>query len=409
MRTSTSILLSVLPLLSAAYEIHPFKINLSSRVSHLKDIVQRTQLPNTSVLGSAGAGIDLTWLKNRQSDWLGRFDWEKEQASLNKFNHSTVIIGNQTVHFIHQRSSNPNAIPLLLTHGWPGSFYEFNQVITPLSSPSNNTEQAFHVVVPSLPGFGFSSPAPAGWGVNDTATLFDTLLSDVLGYKSYAAVGGDWGCAVTWALHNHHTDHVKAVLYTGLIPQLAPSLDTLLADPRFANETASLSELDKQRLQNNTIFPTTGMGYFIEQTTRPATIGLALYDNPVGQLAWIGEKYLEASDPQYGVPPSTITNNTILTSISIYYLTRTFETATNIYYQNPNTFQNQTPHATNQAPMGFSSYRYEVQYYPEFYLAEVGNLVFYSDHARGGHFSALDNPPAYIKDVQTMMSKWYKP
>ncbi|KAF8598946.1 alpha/beta-hydrolase [Ceratobasidium sp. AG-I] len=409
MRIIIRALLPLFPLLSAAYEIHPFRIDLSSRVPHLKDLVHRTQLPATSVLGSAGAGIDLKWLKNRQTDWLEKFDWEKEQASLNRFNHSTVIIGSQTVHFIHQRSSHSNAIPLILTHGWPGSFYEFSQVITPLSSPINNTEQAFHVVVPSLPGFGFSSPTPAGWNVNDTATLFDTLLNDVLGYKSYAAVGGDWGCAVTWALHNNHADHAKAILYTGLIPQLAPSLDTLLADPRFANDIASLSELDKQRLQNNTIFPTSGNGYFIEQATRPATIGLALYDNPIGQLAWMGEKYLTGSDPQYGVPPSTITNNTIITSISIYYLTRTFETAANIYYENADVFQTQMRHAANQVPMGFSTYRYEFQYHPEFYLAKVGNLVFYSDHARGGHFSALDNPPAYIKDVQTMMSKWYKP
>ncbi|KAF8598947.1 alpha/beta-hydrolase [Ceratobasidium sp. AG-I] len=387
MRLSATILLSISPLLSAAYHVRPFKIDLSSRVPHLKDLVERTHLPATSVLGSAGAGVNLAWLKNRQIEWLEKFDWEKEQNSLNKFNHSTVAISNQTIHFIHQRSSDPNAIPLILIHGWPGSFYEFNQVITPLSSPGPNSNVSFHVIVPSLPGFGFSSPAPAGWGNNDTATAFNTLLTDILGYKSYVAVAGDWGCDVVWALHNNHADHVKAVLYTGFIPQHGPLLDALLDDPRFANETAALSDQEKQRIQDNNIFLTDGSGYFLEQTTRPATIGLALYDNPIGQLAWISQLYLEASDPQFGVPPSTITNNTILTSASIYYLTRTFETAETIYYQNAGDFQASMRRAINQVPMGFASYKYELQYYPQFYVAEVGNLVFYS----GNPFASIVN------------------
>ncbi|KAF8598944.1 alpha/beta-hydrolase [Ceratobasidium sp. AG-I] len=402
--TKAAALLALVPAAFAAYNVRPFRIDLSSRVPHMNDVISRTKLPSHSY----GPGIGLAWLKDRQSEWLKDFNWKQEEAAMNKFNHSLVDIGNQTVHFIHQRSSNPNAIPLILTHGWPGSFYEFHQVIAPLSNPSNSTEQAFHVVVPSLPGFGFSSPGPAGWSVNDTATLFDKLLSEVLGYNSYVAVGGDWGCIVTWGLQNHHADHVKAVLYTGLMPQFGPLLDSLLADPRFANDTASLSEFDKQRLRNNTILTTTGMGYFIEQATRPATIGLALYDSPIGQLAWMGQNFLDGSDPQYGVPPSTIVNNTIITAVSIYYLTRTFGTAVEIYYENADAFAPTLRPASNQVPFGFASYRYEFQYYPEFYLAEVGNLVYYSDHARGGHFSALDNPPAYIQDIRAI-SKWYKP
>ncbi|KDN34428.1 hypothetical protein RSAG8_12490, partial [Rhizoctonia solani AG-8 WAC10335] len=232
------------------------------------------------------------------------------------------------------------------------------------------------------------------------------LLTDVLGYQSYAATAGDWGSFVTWALHNNHADHVKAVLYTGLIPQTAPTYDDLKSDPFFADKLDSLSEAQKQRLRNNSIFNKDGFGYFLEQSTRPATIGLALYDNPMGQLAWIGEKYLYG-DPLIGTSPSTLNNNTILTSVSLYYLTRTFETTVNVYYQNP--FEPGMQHAANRVPMGVSEYRYEIQYYPEFYLQEVGNLVFHSAHERGGHFSALDNPPAYVDDIRTMMGRWYKP
>ncbi|KAH7338371.1 Alpha/Beta hydrolase protein [Rhizoctonia solani] len=396
-----------LPAVALGYNVKPFKVNLASRVPHLKELVKLTKLPETSVLGKAGAGIDLTWLKDRQNDWIN-YDWNKEQNAMNKFNHSTVDIGNMTVHFIHQRSSNPDAIPLLLTHGWPGSFYEFHEVIGPLSNPEGKSNVSFHVIAPSLPGFGFSSPAPPGWTLNKTADLFNTLLTDVLGYQSYTAGAGDWGSLVTWALHNNHANHVKAVLYDGLFPQLAPSYDDLKSDLRFSDKVDGLSELQKQRLRNNTIFTTDGYGYFLEQTTRPATIGLALYDNPLGQLAWIGETYLYG-DPLIGTPPSTLDNNTILTSVSLYYLTRTFETAANVYFQNPGEFGPNMRHAVNRVPMGFAEYRYEVQYYPEFYLQEVGNLVFHSAHERGGHFSALDNPPAYIDDLRTMMGRWYIP
>ncbi|EUC57312.1 epoxide hydrolase [Rhizoctonia solani AG-3 Rhs1AP] len=188
----------------------------------------------------------------------------------------------------------------------------------------------------------------------------------------------------------------------------APTYDDLKLDARFADKVDSLSEAQKQRLRDNTLFTTNMFGYFIEQSTRPATIGLALYDNPIGQLSWISDIYLHG-DPLMGTPPSTLLNNTILTSVSLYHLTRTFETAANIYLQNPDTFAPVMRHAANSVPMGFAEYLYEVQYYPEFYLQEVGNLVFHSVHERGGHFSALDNPPAYVDDIRTMMGRWYKP
>ncbi|QRW20693.1 epoxide hydrolase [Rhizoctonia solani] len=311
MRHTSTVLLSLLALPGAAlgYDVKPFKVDLSSRVSHLKELVKLTKLPETSVLGKAGAGTDLGWLKTDRKT------------------------------------------------GSEGSFYEFHEVIGPLSNPGSSSNISFHVVVPSLPGFGFSSPAPPGWTLNNTADLFNTLLTEVLGYRSYTASGGDW----------------------------------------------------KQRLRNNLVFTTEGFGYFIEHSNRPATIGLALYDNPIGQLAWISDLYFYGADPLIGVTHSTLDNNTILTSVSLYYLTRTFETTVNVYYQNQGQFTAVSRHAVNRVPMGFADYRYELQYYPEFYLQQVGNLVYHSEHERGGHFGALDNPPAYVDDVRTMMGRWYKP
>ncbi|QRW23125.1 epoxide hydrolase [Rhizoctonia solani] len=367
-----------------SFALTPGAIGLLYNVKPFK----QTKLPGYSVLGNTGAGVSLDWLKARQKDWLNKFDWSKEEAAMNKLNHSTVDIGNITVHFVHQRSSDPKAIPVLLTHGWPGSFYKFHNVISPLSNPGGDSNVSFHVVVPLMPGFSFSSPAPIGRNINMTADLFNTLLTEVLGYKSYAAAAGDWGSGVNWALQNNHADTLRAVLYDGLIPQLGPSYEQIASGPQFAEDVKNLTW--KRIL----------CGAFYE-----ATIGLALYDNPIGQLAWIGEKFLEY--PQFGVSPSTITNNTILTEVSIYYLTGTFETAGNTYYQNSAGFSTNLLHAKTNVPMGFASYYFDIAYYPPFYVAKVGNLVYYADHPRGGHFTGLDNPDALIGDLRKMMGQWY--
>ncbi|QRV92975.1 epoxide hydrolase [Ceratobasidium sp. AG-Ba] len=333
-----STLLSLIPSVLGAYNVKPFKIDLSSKVPHMKDPIQRTKLPAYSVLGDAGAGIPLDWLKARQKGWLNSFDWNQEQAAMKKFNHSTVDIGNITVHFIHQRSSDPKAIPLLLTHGWPGSFYEFHNVIKPLSNTGKDSNISFHIVVPSLPGHGFSSPAP-------------------IGIRHIHSLRRRLGC---WS-HLGPSKQPWRYYSSGLVQRDAATIRPL-----------------NRRLDSNSVFATSGNGYLVEQSTRPATIGLALYDNPVGQLAWIGEKFLEWSDPQFGVPPSTITNNTILTEVSLYYLTGTFETSVNTYFRNPAGWSPTMLHAVNNVPMGYAAYYYDLDYYPEFYVSKIGNLVYYA-------------------------------
>ncbi|KAG8709447.1 hypothetical protein FRC09_000667 [Ceratobasidium sp. 395] len=385
-----------IPTALGAYEVRPYKINLSSRIPHLKDLAQRTKLPSYSVLGSSGAGVPLLWLKDRQSDWLSKYDWSKEEASLNKKHHasfySPTLVGSQG----DPAAVDPWMARLILRV--PQRNHAPQQSRKGLKC-LNTAESSFHVIVPSMPGYGFSSPAPIGWNLNKTAYLFDTLITKALNYKSYVAAGGDW---------------------------TAPTYNVIANDPRFVNETKTLTKDQKERLNNNTNYAASGNGYFIEQATRPATIGLALYDNPVGQLAWIGEKFLEWSDPQFGVPPSTINDNTILTAVSIYYLTGTFETSVNTYFQNPTAFSSDTIHASTDIPAGFAAYRYDLQsvvsscfrgnewliparrYFPDFYLPTIGNFVYYADHPRGGHFAALDNPGAVIEDLRTMMGKWYQ-
>ncbi|GAB1523834.1 hypothetical protein RhiTH_006984 [Rhizoctonia solani] len=245
----------------------------------------KTKLPGYSVLGNTGAGVSLDWLKARQKDWLNKFDWSKEEAAMNKLNHSTVDIGNITVHFVHQRSSDPKAIPVLLTHGWPGSFYKFHNVISPLSNPGGDSNVSFHVVVPLMPGFSISSPAPIGRNINMTADLFNTLLTEVLGYKSYAAAAGDWGSGVNWALQNNHADTLRAVLYDGLIPQLGPSYEQIASGPQFAEDVKNLTVKQKKRINKNADYTTSGNGYFVEHSTRGGHFtGLDNPDALIGDL-----------------------------------------------------------------------------------------------------------------------------
>ncbi|KAJ7788969.1 Alpha/Beta hydrolase protein [Mycena leptocephala] len=338
-----------------SFHLTPFSINLTSGIPRLRALVNSTRLPAKPLYPTVGQekGIELDVLEDLRSNWLHSFNWETQQAELNEFNHYTAVIEGQTVHFIHERSTDTDAIPVILVHGWPGSFQEFLPVIKPLTqswtSPTGK-KLSYNVVVPSLPGFVFSSAPPLNWTVNDTARIFNTLMTDVLGYSTYAVHSTDW------------------------------------------NVTQ----------QRSTDWNTIGKGYLDEQTTKPNDIGLALYDSPVGQLAWIGAKFKLWSDPRAGNPPSVLTHTSILTSVSLYYLTDSFLSAVWIYAQNANGFPKVYTKAPTDAPMLFSQYEYNIGFWPEDYVSQVGNLVSYKFHDFGGHFAGLDNPPTLIKDIREM-------
>jgi pimeloyl-ACP methyl ester carboxylesterase len=229
-----------------------------------------------------------------------------------RFNHYTASIEGLKVHFVHQKSSAPNAIPLLLIHGWPGSFLEFAPIIDQLTqevTAATGKSVSFDVIVPSLPGFAFSSPPPFNWTVTDTGRIFNTLMIDVLGYKTYALHGTDWGGGIAYDMYDHFNETVGAAHFA-FLPFSPQTPDQLAA------ENITLSELELAEEQNAMGWTSTGNGYFIEQTTKvmkylhscmagacsdpyllqPTTIGLALYDNPVGQLAWLGEKFMNCEN-----------------------------------------------------------------------------------------------------------------
>jgi pimeloyl-ACP methyl ester carboxylesterase len=378
-----------------AFNVKPFTINLSP--SRMESLVNNTHLPAQPEYPGLGNtfGMDLDVLKSLQTTWTSNYSWTVEQAKFNKFQQFTTTIEGLDIHFIHQKSGLNDSIPLILNHGWPGTFQDFFPLIPGLTSASktpHGKNVSFDVVIPSLPGFTFSSAPPQNWTLQDTARVFNTLMTDVLGYDTYAAFGTDWGCVIAYTLYSNYTTSMRA-LALDYLPFFPLTQDQLAADGITLDSFGELAyEIYEHALA-------TGTGYFVEQNTEPNTIGLALYDNPVGQLAWIAAKIIEWSDPRAGTNGSLITPETTLNTVSLYYLTQSFVSSVFTYAQNPNGFQTTYSKADTDAPLLFSAFQYNNQYWPPEVVAMVGNLVSYTEHDFGGHFSGLDNPSGLLSDL----------
>ncbi|RDW85444.1 hypothetical protein BP5796_03769 [Coleophoma crateriformis] len=386
------------------FNLRPFSINLSSGVRTMLNKIKTTELPHFPEYPDVGSsfGIDLNTLRSLRKEWLTSFNWGKEQNSMNQFKHFEATIEDLTIHFIHEKSTDADAIPLLLLHGWPGSFLEFLPVIDQLvqtGATSLGKPVSFNVIVPSLPGFVFSSPPPANWTVHDTARVFNTLMTDVLGYSTFAVHGTDFGVGPGYALYDEFNETTRAAHFV-FLPFYPLKPDALQA------LNISLSPLEKFEEQGFEQWDSSGSGYFLEQSTKPNTLGLALYDTPVGQLAWIGEKFISWSDPHAGSGGSVLDSNEILRSVSLYYLTRSFISSLYIYAQNPHAFATQYTKAHTNAPMLFSAFKYNVAFWPPALVEKVGNLVLYRNHESGGHFPGLENPSALIEDLREIGTYW---
>ncbi|KAJ7368998.1 Alpha/Beta hydrolase protein [Mycena albidolilacea] len=390
---------------SNTFAVKPFRIDLGSEIPRLKSLVKNTRLPAKDLSpGDVGSdkisykGLSLDSLRGLQTDWVENFDWETQQAELNQFSHYTVVIEEQTVHFVHQKSKDPDAIPVILLHGWPGSFHEFSPIIKTLTESWTSAfgkNVSYNVVVPSLPGFVFSSVPPANWTLDDTARIYNTLMTDVLGYSTYTLHATDWGSVLGYSLYSSFNTTVRGA-HLVMIPFPSPSPEEIVAN------NITLSDVQKVAQQRAIDWSSTNGGYYTEQTTKPNDIGLALYDSPVGQLAWIAAIMKLASDPRAGTPPSVLDNTAILTSVSLYYLTESFLSSVWIYAQNANSLHFVYTKPPTDAPLLFSLFEYNPAFWPEEYVAKIGNLVSYKVHDFGGHFAGLDNPPALIGDIREM-------
>ena len=368
--------------------IRPFRIDIpSTELDDLRDRLARTRWPDQLPDVGWDYGIALDDVRELAEYWRTTYDWRVFEDRLNGFGQFTTVIDGQTVHFLHVRSASPGALPLIMTHGWPGSVVEFTEVIGPLTDPGahgGDRGDAFHMVVPSIPGFGFSGPTrERGWNVNRVARAWDELMRR-LGYPRYGAQGGDWGSSISRELGVLVPEHLVGVHLNMLTPVMP-------ADP-----PSDLSDADLARVERLQTFRRTGRGYGAIQSTRPQTVGYGLTDSPAGQLAWIAEKFGEWTD---GGLPGAVDRDQMLTNISVYWLTRTAGSSARLYYEAARAGSWGAP-APSSAPTGVAVFPAEIAA-PVRRLAELSNhIVHWTEFDRGGHFAAMEEPELLVGDVR---------
>src|ERR1700728_1842604 len=311
--------------------------------------------------------------------WREKFDWRAQETALNQYPQYTTEIDGQNVHFLHVRSARPDALPLILTHGWPGSVLEFLDVIEPLSAD-------FHLVIPSIPGFGFSGPTHSkGWDIHRIARAWAVLM-ERLGYQRYGAHGGDWGSGISRALGAIAPEHVVGVHLTYLVT------------PPPATGEPSLSVGDQARLAKVKQLQTRQPVYQALHATRPQTISYALTDSPTGLLAWIGEKFTEWADPR-----STITDDQILADVSIYWLTATAGSSARLANESPR------GKVACPVPVGVAVLPYDILQSVRS-LAELDyDIAWWTEFDRAGHFSGLEVPDLLAADIRDFFHKLQVP
>ncbi|MDO3703241.1 epoxide hydrolase [Micromonospora sp. C28SCA-DRY-2] len=371
--------------------VREFRIDIpQAALDDLVDRLRRTRWPAELPGVGWSRGVPLGYLRDLVAHWLHAYDWRVWEAKLNEFSQYTTEIEGQLLHFAHVRSPEPDALPLILTHGWPGSVVEFLRVIGPLTDPARHggdPADAFHVVAPSLPGFGFSTPlSRPGWNHDRIARAWITLM-DRLGYERYGAQGSDTGFLVSPRLGQHAPDRVVGVHIHGGLE--IPRPDQLATVTLTAAEQARLAAAEQLRQHAG--------GYADIQATRPQTLGYALTDSPVGQLAWILDKVRDWTDPAHAVPDEAIDRDVLLTDVSLYWLTGTAASSAQLYYEVR--AQPPRPAVSSGVPTGIAVFPTDPVLRR---LAErEHHLVHWAEYDRGGHFAALEVPDVLVTDIRT--------
>ncbi len=371
-----------------AADIHPFAIDVDDSIlDDLRARIVNTRWPDAEVVADWSQGTPLHYLQDVCAYWADpdRYRWRDRERALNRFDHFVTQLDGLDIHFIHQRSPHEHALPLLMTHGWPGSIVEFHKVIEPLTDPTRfggDAADAFHVIAPSLPGFAFSGkPTEPGWGVEKIGELWARLLAR-LGYDRYVAQGGDWGSAVTSALAAHDPDHCAAIHLT-LAMSARPA-----GKPSTPEEDHALSRIKHYRDWDS--------GYSTQQKTRPQTVGYGLHDSPAGQAAWILEKFWAWTDCD-GHPENVLGRDELLDNVMLYWVTGSATSSARLYWES----FGRTERPTVTVPSGFSVYPKEIVP-PVRPWVEVlyPNITHWVEHDRGGHFAAFEVPETFIADVR---------
>jgi pimeloyl-ACP methyl ester carboxylesterase len=371
-------------------EIRPYRIEVPNAVlDDLKERLARTRWPEAETVDDWSQGIPLAYTRDLAAYWADRYDWRSREAALNRFDHHLTEIDGLDIHFIHQRSPHDDALPLLITHGWPGSIAEFQKVIEPLVNPtSGRPEDAFHIVCPSLPGYGFSGkPSRTGWGVDKIAQVWDTLMVR-LGYDRYGAQGGDWGAAVTTQI-GRNRGHCIAI-----------HLNMPIARPPAGSGGGDLTEDEQQALAAFAEHRKWGTGYSKQQSTRPQTLGYGLVDSPVGQLAWVVEKFWAWTDCD-GHPENVLSRDELLDNVMLYWVTGSGASSARLYWESFNRF---VTDGRVDLPTGVAAFPKEILRTPRRWCEAAYNITHWSTMPRGGHFAAFEQPELFVDDVRAFFA-----
>jgi microsomal epoxide hydrolase len=369
-------------------ELTPFRIDVpQADLDDLRDRLARTRWPDELPGAGWDYGIPLEYTKELAGYWRTGYDWRVHEARLNGFGQFTTTIDGQRIHFLHIRSASSGALPLIVTHGWPGSVVEFMEIIGPLTDPAafgGASDDAFDLVIPSIPGYGFSGPTTdRGWDVRRVARAWASLMAR-LGYQRYGAQGGDWGAIISRELGLADPEHVAGV-----------HLNMLITRP--PDDLGELTGEETRRLGRSRQFRNTGSGYNMIQSTRPQTLAYGLTDSPAGQLAWITEKFYEWTDG--GLPHEAVDRDQLLTNVTLYWLTGTAGSSARLYYETARS-RAWNPAARSEVPTGVAVFPREIAPAIRRFAEPANNITHWSEFDRGGHFAAMEVPDLLVGDVR---------
>jgi epoxide hydrolase len=353
-----------------------------SVLEDLRSRLARTRLPDQIDGTSWEYGIPIDYLRDLVEYWRDSYDWRTQEARLNDFEHFRTRIDGQSIHFMHARSSHDDAFPVIITHGWPGSVVELLDVISRLTGSGPD---AFHVVAPSLPGYGFSEPTRTrGWDPWRVARAFVELM-DRLGYTRYGAQGGDWGAQV-------------ATRIAALDPEHCAALHLNMAIVDRPDDAPPLTEQEQADLADMARFTREEVGYANVQGTKPQTLGVGLNDSPAGLLAWIVEKFRSWSDCD-GDPERVFTRDQLITNVMTYWVTQTITSSARLYWELMHAEQG--PPEFVGVPTGHARYPKELFRPPRAWVERRYNLTHWAEMPRGGHFAAMEQPALFADDLRT--------
>lgn len=368
----------------------PIKIP-QTQLDDLKARLAATRWPDAETTGDWQQGIPLGYVREVCTYWQNDYDWRRIESRLNELNPQQTTIDGVDIHFFHVRSPHEDALPMIITHGWPGSPVEFLKVIEPLTNPTvhgGDAADAFHLVVPNLPGYGFSAkPTEPGWNVDRIGRAWGQLMAR-LGYDRYVAQGGDWGSMVTTAMGVSETEHCAAIHVN--MPIVGP-------DPETMND---LTEQEQKALESMGHYDAKDSGYSKQQSTRPQTLGYGLADSPSGQLAWVLEKFWAWTDcEQNGIehPENVLNRDELLDNVMFYWLNNAAASSARLYWES---FSNPTMDPVDM-PTGCSIFPQEIFRSSKRWAEKrFSNLIYWNELDKGGHFAAFEQPEIFVNEIR---------